>query len=215
MTDRMTDRPALETPETEVTSQPDTAVVPLRRNMDFLRLWAGAGISRFGTTVSVVTCPMLVLWHAGSAAATGAVGFAGALPNLLVQLPAGVLADRWDRRRVLMWCDALRLLAFLAVGAAAFSGQVWVPLVMTAASFLDSPVDDVRREFETNSLRLELQPRGIAGTGLHVGGVDTDLASGVDAPKFGVYEVLADDISRQVKAGLAGDPAGLYEQLGK
>ncbi|WP_078852057.1 MFS transporter [Streptomyces sp. NRRL B-3229] len=133
MTDRMTDRVTLETPETDVTAQPDTAVVPLRRNMDFIRLWVGAGISRFGTSVSVVAYPMLVLWQTGSAAATGSVGFAGALPNLLVQLPAGALVDRWDRRRVLMWCDALRLLAFTAVGVAAFAGRVWVPLVMAAA----------------------------------------------------------------------------------
>ncbi|MEU1160508.1 hypothetical protein ABZ372_06740, partial [Streptomyces sp. NPDC005921] len=75
---------------------------------------------------------------------------------------------------------------------------------------------------------VELQPRGIAVTGLHVGYVDTDLTTGVDAPKSdprdvaalaldgieaGAHEVLADGISRQVKAGLAGDLAGLYPQL--
>ncbi|MFJ2575157.1 MFS transporter [Streptomyces halstedii] len=107
--------------------------VPLRRNKDFIRLWVGAGISRFGTTVSVVTYPLLVLWQTDSAAAIGYVGFAGALPNLLVQLPAGALVDRWDRRKVMLWCDGIRLLAFLAVGAAAFAGQVWVPFVMAAA----------------------------------------------------------------------------------
>ncbi|WP_405136457.1 SDR family oxidoreductase [Nocardia sp. NBC_01388] len=82
----------------------------------------------------------------------------------------------------------------------------------------------------TNSLRLELQPRGITVTGLHVGYVDTDLTAGIDAPKSsaadvaaltldgiesGAYEVLADDISRQVKAGLSGDLAALYPQLAK
>ncbi len=65
-------------------------------------------------------------------------------------------------------------------------------------------------------------------TGLHVGYVDTDLAADVDAPKTsphdvavqaldgieqGAFEVLADDITRQVKAGLAGDPAELYRQF--
>jgi hypothetical protein len=66
------------------------------------------------------------------------------------------------------------------------------------------------------------------GTGLHVGYVDTDLTAGVDAPKSrasdvaalaldgieaGAHEVLADDISRQVKAGLAEDLGVLYPQL--
>ncbi|MEU9477893.1 SDR family oxidoreductase [Streptomyces sp. NPDC048191] len=148
-----------------------------------------------------------------------------------------------------------------------------------ATSFLDAPVDDVRREFETNffgpllvtrafapvigrnggghllnvhsvlswlgvagsysatkaalwsqtnSLRLELRPRGIEVTGLHVGYIDTDMTSKIDAPKStpgdiaalaldgveaGAYEVLADDISRSVKAGLSGDLVALYPQL--
>ncbi|ALO98228.1 Short chain dehydrogenase [Streptomyces hygroscopicus subsp. limoneus] len=81
---------------------------------------------------------------------------------------------------------------------------------------------------QTNSLRLELGARGIGVTGLHVGYVDTDMAAHVDGPKSaprdvaalaldgveaGAYEVLADDISRQVKAGLSGDLAALYPQL--
>lgn len=148
-----------------------------------------------------------------------------------------------------------------------------------ASSFLDSPVDDVRREFETNfygpllvtrafvpvlernggghllnvhsvlswlgvagsysatkaalwsqtnTLRLELLPRGITVTGLHVGYIDTDMAADVDAPKStpgdvaalaldgieaGAYEVLADDRTRSVKAGLSADLTVLYPQL--
>ncbi|OIJ66447.1 SDR family oxidoreductase [Streptomyces mangrovisoli] len=81
---------------------------------------------------------------------------------------------------------------------------------------------------QSNSLRLHLRPRGIEVTGLHVGYVDTDMAAAVDAPKSdprdiaaaaldgvesGAYEVLADDVSRQVKSALAGDLADLYQQL--
>lgn len=78
---------------------------------------------------------------------------------------------------------------------------------------------------QTNSLRLALKPRGIAVTGLHVGYIDTDLAAHIDAPKAdpldvarqavaGIEanddEVLADDVSRRVKRGLAADIATLY-----
>ena len=81
---------------------------------------------------------------------------------------------------------------------------------------------------QTNALRLELAPRGIGVTGLHVGYVDTDMSAGVDAPKTspdsvavqaldgieaGALEVLADDLTRQVKAGLAADRAVSYPQL--
>ncbi|MDR8412827.1 SDR family oxidoreductase [Nonomuraea sp. 3-1Str] len=151
----------------------------------------------------------------------------------------------------------------------------------SGATFLDSPVDDVRREFEvnfygpllatrafvpvlernggghilnihsalswitmpgveaysasksalwsqTNALRLVLRPRGINVSGLHVGYVDTDMTTGIDAPKVSAQsvaeqaldgieadaaEILADDLSRQVKAGLSADLAVLYSQF--
>ncbi|MFF3707059.1 SDR family oxidoreductase [Streptomyces phaeochromogenes] len=81
---------------------------------------------------------------------------------------------------------------------------------------------------QTNSLRLDLKPRGIDVTGLHVGYVDTDMAAKIDAPKSspedvaaqaldgiesGAFEVLADDLSRQVKSGLSADLSVLYPQL--
>lgn len=80
----------------------------------------------------------------------------------------------------------------------------------------------------TNSLRLELAPQGVGVTGLHVGYIDTDMAAHVTSPKSspadvarqaidgieaGAFEVLADDITRQVKSGLSGDPSVLYPQL--
>jgi NAD(P)-dependent dehydrogenase (short-subunit alcohol dehydrogenase family) len=81
---------------------------------------------------------------------------------------------------------------------------------------------------QTNSLRLHLRPRGITVTGLHVAYVDTDMTSGIDAPKSsprdvavaaldgiesGAHEVLVDDVTRQVKSALSGELEALYEQL--
>lgn len=79
-----------------------------------------------------------------------------------------------------------------------------------------------------SSMGRELRPHGIEMTGLHVGYVDTDMAANIQSPKAdprevaelaldgveaGLREVLAGEISRQVKAALAGDLAGLYPQL--
>ncbi|MFF8536245.1 SDR family oxidoreductase [Streptomyces sp. SAS_267] len=81
---------------------------------------------------------------------------------------------------------------------------------------------------QSNALRLELQPRGIKVTGLHVGYVDTDLTASLDVPKvtpgsvagqaldgieWNAHEVLADALTRQVKAGLSGELSTLYPQL--
>ena len=80
----------------------------------------------------------------------------------------------------------------------------------------------------TNSLRLELAPQGTLVTGLHLGYTDTPMTAGIDAPmndpadvvrsaldgvEAGEYEVLADQLSIDVKQGLAAPILGLYPQL--
>lgn len=80
----------------------------------------------------------------------------------------------------------------------------------------------------TNAVRAELADRGIVVTGLHVGLMDTDMAAALDGPKTnpadvaaqavdaiaaGAYEVLADDTSRSVQAGLSKGVAGVYPQF--
>jgi NAD(P)-dependent dehydrogenase (short-subunit alcohol dehydrogenase family) len=81
----------------------------------------------------------------------------------------------------------------------------------------------------TNSQRLELAGQGTQVTGVHVGYLDTDMAAHIEGPKIsphqlaeqvlnaveaGEPEVLGDDLSRRVKAGLAGDLRNLYAGLG-
>jgi short-subunit dehydrogenase len=77
----------------------------------------------------------------------------------------------------------------------------------------------------TNALRQELAPSGIRVSALHVGYMDTDMAKAVQAPKSdpadiariaidgiaaGQLEIIADDTSRTVLAGLSGGVAALY-----
>jgi len=81
---------------------------------------------------------------------------------------------------------------------------------------------------QTNAIRLELLNRGIGVTGLHMGYVDTDMTTGVTAPKVqpedvakqaldgiesGAHEVLADDTARGAKAAVSGDLSILYPEL--
>ncbi|MDX2557333.1 SDR family oxidoreductase [Streptomyces stelliscabiei] len=80
----------------------------------------------------------------------------------------------------------------------------------------------------TNALRVQLADQGIRVAGLHVGGMDTDMSRELDGPKTapadvarlaadglvdGAYEIVVDDISRQVQGGLAGGVVALYPQL--
>ena len=80
----------------------------------------------------------------------------------------------------------------------------------------------------TNALRSELAEQNIRVAGLHVGYMDTDMTASLTAPKAnpadiakialdgieaGAYEIVADQTSRQVLAGLSGGVAALYPQL--
>ncbi|MEU3142963.1 MULTISPECIES: MFS transporter [unclassified Streptomyces] len=56
-----------------------------------------------------------MLWHTDSPLVMSAVSFAALLPLLLVQLPAGVLVDRWDRRRLMVICEGARAVALGSV----------------------------------------------------------------------------------------------------
>jgi len=80
----------------------------------------------------------------------------------------------------------------------------------------------------TNAVRAQLAQQNIRVAGLHVGYMDTDMAASVKDPKSDpaavaavaldaieqdLYEIVVDDVSRQVRAGLAGGVASLYPQL--
>jgi hypothetical protein len=91
--------------------------VPLRRNRDFIFLQAGQLLSSFGTQSTSIAYPLLVLAVTHSPAKAGVVAFARAAPWVLLALPAGLAADRWNRRRLMIAADAVRVVAIGALGA--------------------------------------------------------------------------------------------------
>ena len=102
--------------------------VPLRRNRDFMLLQAGQLLSSAGTQTSSIAYPLLVLSLTGSAARAGFVSFARLLPMVLFALPAGLAADHWSRRRLMIGADCVRVLAVGGLAVAILAGNVefWV-----------------------------------------------------------------------------------------
>src|SRR4051794_21895395 len=82
-----------------------------RLGWNFRLLWAGSAISMVGTVNTTVAVPFAALMLTGSAFYAGLAGFIGALPRLLMQIPAGFLADRVDRRRMLVVSQTTRIAA--------------------------------------------------------------------------------------------------------
>ncbi|MBO4206133.1 MFS transporter [Micromonospora echinofusca] len=127
------------TPETAGSAGPPEVAPPTTRrgrltgNRDFLLLWTGAGVSALGSRATSISYTLLVFWSTGSATAASLVTFAALLPNLVAQLPAGVLVDRWDRRRTMLWCNVGRILAIGSVAVAVARDTVWLPHLMAVA----------------------------------------------------------------------------------
>jgi MFS family permease len=103
-----------------MSTEPATAErpTPLRRNRDFMLLWVGQAVSLLGSRITSIAIPLLVYATTGSPAAVGIVAFFGTLPYILVQLPAGALVDRIDRKRLMVGCDVVRAIALSSVPVA-------------------------------------------------------------------------------------------------
>ena len=69
----------------------------------------------FGSRISAVAFPMLVLHLSGSPLIAGLVAFAAFAPGMLVYVPAGALVDRWDPSKVMLVCEAGRGIAIATV----------------------------------------------------------------------------------------------------
>jgi MFS family permease len=107
-------------------------LVPLRRNNGFRMLWIGQLLSDTGSQIGLLAYPLLILALTHSAVLAGVVGTARSIALLCLQLPAGALSDRLDRRLTMIVCDVLRtvLLAVLAILIVVHLGSWPVVLVV-------------------------------------------------------------------------------------
>ncbi len=92
--------------------------IPLWRNQDFLLLLSGQAVSSIVTQVSQLAFPLLILAITHSPAQTGFITAIRGLAYALFSLPAGALADRWNRKRVMILCDTGRAIALGSIPVA-------------------------------------------------------------------------------------------------
>jgi MFS family permease len=112
----------------------------LRSNRDFTVVLGGQAVSALGDAITLTALPLLVLFVTGSGALMGTVAALGLLPNLVLGLPAGALADRWDRRKLMLWSDAGR-----AVLTATIPLAYWLDLsTITVILIVTVPINALR-----------------------------------------------------------------------
>jgi MFS family permease len=106
---------------------------PLRRNQDFVLLQLGQALSTLGNQFSGLAYPLLVLALTHSPAKAGLVGFAAIAPYTVFVIPAGLVADRLDRKLVMIVADSVRTLALGLLGAAVVFGHASFALILVVA----------------------------------------------------------------------------------
>ena len=89
-------------------------------------LWCSRLVSLLGSWLLVVAVPAYVFTLTGSLAATGSTLAAEYLPLALVGPYAGVLIDRWDRRRAMIAADVVRAVAVALLLLVQGPGDVWL-----------------------------------------------------------------------------------------
>ncbi|GGN03895.1 MFS transporter [Lentzea pudingi] len=94
--------------------------VPLSRNRNYHILWSGQLFSEFASELILIAFPLLILSMAGSPLQMGVASSVLAVATMSAAAPAGVLADRWDRRKIMLICQALRALAVSSLALALY-----------------------------------------------------------------------------------------------
>ena len=96
------------------------------RIRDFRLLWSARLVSLLGSWLLVIAIPAHVFTLTGSVAATGLTVAAEFLPVALLAPVAGMIADRWDRRWLMVGADAFRAVAVAVMFAARTPDTVWI-----------------------------------------------------------------------------------------
>jgi len=152
---------------------------------DFRLLWLGMTVSLLGDGIFLVAIAWQVytLWDLPSALAM--VGLAMSVPQVLFLLVGGVVADRFDRRRVMLCADIVRGLAIAAIGVLSVTGSLllWHVTVLAAAygvgsaffgPAFDAIVPDIvppEQLAAANSLDQFVRPTALRLAGPALGGV--------------------------------------------
>ncbi|MGW1209390.1 MFS transporter [Streptomyces sp. NPDC002499] len=206
---------------------------PLWRNRDYNLWWIGTALSGLGTSVSTLAFPLLILASAGSAAAAGAVGACASVGLLAGLLPAGVAADRYSRRALLVGSASVQLVTMGAVFWMVAATHVWLPLIaamallqgLASAVFRGAAAPLVKRIVPPSQLkaafaRAEARDFGAQLGGAPLGGLLFSLARWApflaDAVSFAAVALvsallrtpLGPDVSREPEAEAANSDDG-------
>jgi MFS family permease len=113
---------------------------PALASRDYVLFVIGQLISVIGTWMQATALPYLAYRMTGRPLDLGLIGFANTLPTLLFALPAGVLVERWDKRRVVIIFQAVMSIQAFGLAYLTFTGQIQIWHIVLLAFFYGSAV---------------------------------------------------------------------------
>jgi len=119
-------------------------ISPLRELPDFRRLWISSMVTRFGSMVTYVAAPFQIKEITGSFVAVGILGVVEIFPLIIFGLYGGALADRLDRKKIVVFCEAGFV---LTVGALALNSTLAHPAiwVIYVVAMFTAAIDGLQR----------------------------------------------------------------------
>jgi len=115
---------------------------------DFRLLWIGLLISRIGSEMQVVAMNWQVYLLTGSALSLGLIGLSRFIPVMIFSLPGGIVADRFDRKKIMLVSQVLMIIFSLVLTIATYLGDI-TPIhiyLLIAASSIASTFDTPARQ---------------------------------------------------------------------
>ncbi|MEU3166770.1 MFS transporter [Streptosporangium sp. NPDC006930] len=108
--------------------------VRLSRNRNYNILWTSQLFSELGSEITFVSFPLLILAMSGSPLDMGLASSVLATAHMVANVPAGVVADRWDRKKVMLLCHGVRALAMGSVAVTLLLGTYSFPHILLVAA---------------------------------------------------------------------------------
>ncbi|MBU2668512.1 MFS transporter [Actinoplanes bogorensis] len=113
------------------------ALVVILHNRRFLALWSGNALSLVGTAGIRIAYPLLALALSDSPALAGWIAFAATVPTLILQVPAGLIADTVNRRLLMLAAQAVGLAATVSVLLASALDLAGLTVILIVAAVLE------------------------------------------------------------------------------
>ena len=199
---------------------------------DYRRFWLATVARVFGMQFRFIGSLWLVTQLTPSPLWLGIVSVASAVPTIVLSVPAGVLADRMDNRRLLVWSQAVTALVTLAMGVAIVAGaaSLWLvfawSVIVGALLAIATPAQnailprliDMRAIGSavayTNAVWNTMRIVGPAAAGLLIAVIGTGQAFFVTAAGFGISAIVIQTLHlAPIEVRTERDTGGMFEGM--